>query len=165
MTRRGSLAYYLAAWVIGCFIVSLLVWFGQTRSGAAVAAPSLLAIYFLALVFGAVDTLFFAFLLRRVMHWWGTQIVWIWLLTGAGLATALMLSLIPVYDRIFNSGAWNRGPLGFLLAIVLAGPGVIRDSGMWHAPVEGAATAAVLCLVDRAFNRPAEASDAKQSPA
>ena len=26
MTRRGTLAYYLAAWVVGCFVVSLLIW-------------------------------------------------------------------------------------------------------------------------------------------
>jgi hypothetical protein len=24
MTRRGTLAYYLAAWVIGCFVVAFL---------------------------------------------------------------------------------------------------------------------------------------------
>jgi hypothetical protein len=151
--------------VIGCFVASLLVWFVQTRSWAAVAAPSLLAIYFLALVFGAVDTLFFAFLLRRVMHWWGTQSVWFWLLTGAGLATGLILLITSVYDRFTGSGAWNQGPLGFLATITLAGPWVIRDSGMWHAPVAGAATAAVLCLVDRAFDRPADPFEAKQPAA
>jgi hypothetical protein len=165
MTRRGSLAYYLAAWVIGCFVSSLLVWISDAQTGAPVGVATLLAIYFVALFFGALDTLFFAFLLRRVMRWWRTRSVWIWLFTGAGLATGLMLLMIPMYDRLSGSGAWNEGPLGFLLAIILAGPSVIRDSGLWHAPVEGAVTAAVLCLVDRAFDRPAEASDAKQSPA
>jgi hypothetical protein len=165
MTRHGTLAYYLAAWVIGCFVSSLLVWIGDAQAGSPVGASTLLAIYFVALFFGALDTLLFAFLLRRLMRWWGTRSVWIWLAAGAGLATVLILLMMPVYDRLSVSGAWNRGPLGLLLAITLAGPSVIRDSGLWHAPVEGAITAAVLCLVDRAFNQPGAAAEAKQPAA
>ena len=53
MTRQGTLAYYLAAWVIGCFIVSLLVWVIAVASGQPPRAAMLLEMYFFALVFGA----------------------------------------------------------------------------------------------------------------
>jgi hypothetical protein len=33
MTRQGTLAYYLAAWVIGCFVVAALQWVGEAFAG------------------------------------------------------------------------------------------------------------------------------------
>jgi hypothetical protein len=35
-------------------------------------------------------------------------------------------------------------------------PNALRRAGIWQAPIGGAAIAAVLCLVDRAFDRPAD---------
>ena len=165
MTRRGTLAYYLAAWVIGCFIYSLLVWINEVRAGGEVGAAMLLLIYFLALAFGAAYTLFFAFMLRRVMRWWGTHSTWSWSLTGAVLGTALMYLTGFLYERIAITGAVDGSPRGFLVGMVVVGVDSIRYLGWWEVPVQGAATAAVLCLVDRAFNRPDEAGEAKQSPA
>jgi hypothetical protein len=164
MTRRGTLAYYLAAWVIGCFIFSVLLWIGAARSGAPAGASTLLATYFLALIFGAVDMLFFAFLLRRVMRWWGTHNISRWVVAGAGLAFLLMQLLTFAYERIPTAGALSQGAWAVLVALIV-GVDLVRDSGSWEVPVHGAITAVVLCLVDRAFNQPADAAEAKQPAA
>jgi hypothetical protein len=69
----------------------------------------------------------------------------------------------------------QQGPAYFLSSFVFAGPEAMWRSGPWQAPVEGASVAAVLCLVDRAFNQEesktgarsdeANAARAGQSPA
>lgn len=162
MTRHGTFAYYLAAWVIGCFAVSLLLWIKDAFSaGSGVSASMLLTGYFFALIFGAVDALLFAFLLRRMMRWWGTHSVWIWLLAGAGLAFILMLTLAESGD------IWIRQhlTLGFTFQVILMGPDALRRAGLWQVPIEGAATAMMLCLVDRAFDRPGASPEARPSAA
>ncbi len=163
MTRHGTLAYYLAAWVIGSSSVAIMLWIISTwgAGGESPSASIFLRIDFLALIFGWPGAIAFAFLLRRVMHWWKTQAVWKWVLVGAWLALAPVLLLVPVYERFSRSMDFNPGSPGFLLALVIAGPGLLSHSGLWQVPIEGAATAAVLCLVDRAFDRPEEAGDAK----
>ena len=164
MTRRGSLAYYLAAWVIGCFIVSLLVWAWGTRGASSANVSMLLMLYFVALMYGAVDILLFAFLLRRLMRLWGTHRVWAWMLAGAVLGAALTWLLLWLGDTLSRfSPLSGRGPIAYLLLAFWTAPNALRLAGTWQAPIAGAATAVALCLVDRAFNRPAEASDAQQS--
>src|SRR6266566_3570489 len=142
MTRRGTLAYYLAAWVIGCFVVSLLQWIGEALAGEIHTASILLTTYFFSLAFGAVAILLFALLLRRSMRLLGTHALWIWFLSGA------ILSLGEIF-----------------VAAVLDAADVLAGHNFWQAPVDGALTAVVLCLVDRAFARPNEAAEPKQSPA
>jgi hypothetical protein len=167
VTRRGTLAYYLAAWVIGSSSVAVMLWLISTF-GAARESPSasiFLRIDFLSLIFGAPGSLVFAFLLRRLMQWWGTHAVWQWVLVGAWLAVVPVLLLVPLYERFSRSMNFNPGSPGFLLALILAGPGLLSHSGIWQVPVEGAATAAVLCLVDRAFDRPEDTTEAKVSSA
>ena len=167
MTRRGTLAYYLAAWVIGSSSVAVMLWIISTF-GAAEESPSasiFLRIDFLSLIFGAPGALAFAFLLRQMMGWWGTHAVWKWVLAGAWLAIVPVLLLVPLYERFSRSMNFNPGSLGFLLALILAGPGLLSHSGLWQVPIEGAATAAVLCLVDRAFDRLDEAADTQQPSA
>lgn len=164
MTRQGTLAYYLAAWVIGCFIVSLLVWFIAVASGQPPRAAMLLEMYFFALVFGAVDALLFAFVLRRIMRWWGTHALWPWLLAGAGVAFALILLLAEANTAWINWNAPVNGPIHIVLEALLAAPSALRYGGLWQVPIEGAAMAAVLCLVDRAFNPAAGVSGAAPAP-
>ncbi len=113
MTRQGTLAYYLAAWVIGCFIVSLLVWVIAVASGQPPRAAMLLEMYFFALVFGAVDALLFAFLLRRIMRWWGTHALWPWLLSGAGVGFALIMLLAEANSAWINWNAPVTGPIHY----------------------------------------------------
>ena len=165
VTRRGTLAYYLAAWVIGCFFVAVMLWIIAAWSGESAGASMFLRLQFLALIFGAPGALLFALLLRRFMRWWGTHDLWKWALTGAWLAVVSVLLLVPLYNEFSRYLNFNPGSLGFLLVIILAGPGLLWHAGLWQVPLEGAATAAVLCLIDRAFDLTAERIEVKQPPA
>ena len=168
MTRRGTLAYYLAAWVIGCFVLSAMAWaFARPQEGVALPAPArLLILYFLALAYGAVDILLFAFLLRRAMRVWGTHNIAIWMLAGAALGAAVVKLLLVSGDALTGMTSLSgRGPLSYVLLAFWTAPNALRLAGIWQAPVGGAVIAAVLCLVDRAFNRAAEEPGANPSPA
>jgi len=150
MTRHGTLAYYLAAWVVGCFVAAALFFKATGASGAS----SLLILYFFALVIGAIDLIVFAFLLRLLMNTLHTRRIEIWALAGAALFSGLVLLFAWILQR--TPAAWETGA-GLALTNVLVGSAeVVRKTGIWQAPVDGAVTAAVLCLVDRAFHRPAE---------
>lgn len=154
MTRRGSLAYYLAAWVCGCFFMGATIWLANELHPAQSAAVSFfLYIYFLSLMFGAVTALLFAFFLRRAangMHWSST---WHWLVGGAILAPALtaLLSWLSSSQILHGSGwrLWIYGPL--------AGSNFVGFNHRWlvlSAAPAGVATAWVLSRVHRAFALP-----------
>jgi hypothetical protein len=174
MTRHGTLAYYLAAWVIGCPVVALVFWLIESVQTGSASPSALLEICFFALMSGAIDSLLFAFLLRRMMHALGTRNAAAWGLAGAALSFALVFVLAWIFGKL--PASLQQGPAYFLSAFVFEGPEAIWRSGWWQAPIEGAGIAAVLSLVDRAFNRiePAEtgapsgkteAAHAGQSPA
>lgn len=159
MTRHGSLAYYLAAWICGCFFMSFTIWLGNEIHPSIPGTVSLLlVIYFFSLMFGAVTSLLFGFILRRVanaLHW--TR-VWSWLLTGAILAPLLTASL----GAIASSAAMQGSGWRIWLFLPLSGPYMINGGRGWlllllTAPA-GAATAWVLFRINRAFaTRPDDA--------
>lgn len=163
MTRRGTLAYYLAAWVIGCFVVSLLQWAGEALAGEIRAASILLTTYFFTLVFGAVAMLLFAFVLRGTMKLLRTQSLWVWVSFGAALGFVEIVTLIHAQGALLSIRSGEFGE--FLFGAVLKAADALSGRSLWQAPIDGAATAAVLCLVDRAFVRTADASEPKHSPA
>jgi hypothetical protein len=174
MTRHGTLAYYLAAWVIGCPVAALVFWLIESVRTGSASSSALLEICFFALMSGALDSLLFALLLRRVMHGLGTRNVALWSLTGAALSFAMVFALAWIFGKL--PGSLPQGPAYFLSSFVFVGPDAMWRSGWWQAPIEGAGIAAVLCLVDRAFNRvdtaeigappeKPEAAQAGQSPA
>jgi hypothetical protein len=163
MTRRGTLAYYLAAWVIGCFVVSLLLWAGDALAGDFETAANLLTTYFFSLVFGATAVLLFAFLLRRSMRVLGTQSLWAWLPAGAALAFLLILGLIRAQGALLSIRSGQFGEI--LFGAVLKAADALAGRNLWQAPVDGAITAVVLCLVNRAFDRVDETAAPKHSPA
>jgi hypothetical protein len=156
MTRHGTLAYYLAAWVIGCFIVSLPIFASGTGIGQVLRASMLLETYFFALIFGALDALLFAFLLRRSMRLCGTHALWIWIVAGGALAFVLVFVLGKAADvwNFWESTSFkpDEGVIGSLMALILFAPETLRHAGLWQVPIDGAEIAVVLCLVDRAFN-------------
>jgi hypothetical protein len=164
MTRRGTLAYYLAAWVIGSFVVALLF---MAASGT-LAASALLLNYFFVLIAGAAGLLFFALFLRLATRLLKTYSLWIWMPLGAGLFSALVFAGALISER--QPIAWQSGLPGTLSSMIFRGAEAVRQSGFWQAPLDGAATAAVLCLVDRAFAKVHETPETttpktKQSPA
>lgn len=156
MTRSGSLAYYLAAWICGCFFMSVLVWL-KDLIGAPLefATPrgvlGLLFFSFYGLILGAFASLVGAFLLRRIAtaaRW--TQ-AWQWTLAGAVLAP-VCIGLLGVW--------WRRMMLRPMpprsLALLGLGPMEVLDAGLWLAIPAGAATAIVLFRIHRAFAPPPE---------
>lgn len=148
MTRRGSLAYYLAAWVCGCLFMSLGMWIAGEHAQSFDGASGFLFLYFLSLIFGAFTTLLFAFVLRRMTSVLRYQHLWQWLLLGAVLGGGLVRGLgwlRPVLERAHQPAV--RAAVS-LVGVVAALP----PSAFWVAIPAGAATAFVLYQIHRAFS-------------
>ena len=163
MTRRGSLAYYLAAWVIGCFVVAFLQWVGEAAAGEIHPASILLTTYFFALIFGAVAALVFAVLLRASMRLLGTHRLWIWFVSGAALSFVEIFVLIHSQNALLSIRSGEFGQ--FFFAAVLNAADTLSGRNLWQVPIDGAVTAVVLCLVDRAFAGANEPGEPKHLPA
>lgn len=160
MTRRGSLAYYLAAWVCGCFFMGATIWLANELHPVQPPAVSFfLYIYFLSLMFGAVTALLFAFFLRRAangMHWSST---WHWLVGGAILAPVLTALLgWTASSHLLQGSSWKLWICGPLISPYFVGFDH-RWSPLFAAPA-GAVTAWVLSRVHRAFALPSSDSAA-----
>jgi hypothetical protein len=153
MTRQGSLVYYLSAWILGCFIMSLLIWI-KDMFAVTVDIPlsrsafGLLFFYFYGLAFGALAALLGAFLLRAIMVGalkCKTPIHWA--VAGAILAPVL-IAILGICGRqaevIHSRGMRLWGFLTF-------GPKTVLEAGWWLAIPAGAATAYLLCRIQRAF--------------
>jgi hypothetical protein len=154
MTRRGSLAYYLVAWICGCFFVSMAVWLKDlVRPGYVNAflnlrsAFGLLFLCFFALVLGFFSSLAGAFLLRRIAVWQRWVQAWQWMLAGAVLAPAV---IGPLGWLQRNADEHHR-QLPRVISMVAYGPAVVFDAGLWLAVPAGALTAWVLYRVYLAF--------------
>ena len=98
MTRRGSLIYYLTAWICGCFFMSLAIWI-RDFWGSTVTSPrsreafGILFFYFYGLVFGGLAVLIAAFLLRRIMTLLKCKTPLHWAAAAAILAPVLVAAL------------------------------------------------------------------------
>jgi uncharacterized membrane protein len=158
MTRRGSLAYYLVAWVCGCLFMSLAIWLpGQWEhthwTPGFQGASGFLFFYFLGLILGAFTALLFAFLLRRLVAALRLKDLWQWALTGAGLAELLVWGLAGL-NSVFGSSRFALGmprPLELLRILLVGALGAVRPPAVRSILAAGAATASVLHLIQRAF--------------
>ncbi|HTS13785.1 MAG TPA: hypothetical protein VMH00_16820 [Candidatus Limnocylindrales bacterium] len=166
MTRRGSLVYYLTAWILGCFFMSALIWI-RDMFAATLDLPltrstfGLLFFYFYGLVFGAISAFVGAFLLRRIMAALKCKTPSHWAAIGAILAPAL-IAIFGLWGRHL---AVAQRQVPRILGLVTFGPRTVIEAGWWLAIPAGAATAFFLCRVQRAFGaaNPAAASDASPS--
>jgi hypothetical protein len=152
MTRRGSLAYYLTAWICGCFFMSAAVWtkdmFGATRDAFSIrSAFGLLFFYFYGLVVGALAAFLGAFLLRRVMVALKCKTPSHWAAVGAILAPCL-IAILGVWGH--HNDATQRTGMR-ILGLLTFGPRTVVEAGWWLAIPAGAATAYLLSRVQRAF--------------
>ena len=153
MTRRGSLIYYLTAWICGCFFMSLAIW---TRdlwnaetgpSSRSHEAFGVLFFYFYGLVFGGLAVLIGAFLLRRIMALLKCKTPSHWALVGAILAPGVV-AILGLWGR--HAGMDEQGATR-AIRIITYGPKLVVDTGWWLAIPAGAVTAYLLCRVQRAF--------------
>jgi hypothetical protein len=156
MTRRGSLAYYLAAWVCGSFFFAAACFFSAPKSsdyGLTPDARGFLAAIFFVLAFGWVFTLGFALLLRLLASLLPAGRARGWTISGGVLALlpALVIAFLP------RSSMEGPGWLRFLEELSSLG-GANGFRRPFHATVgavsmmfAGMATAYVLYRVNRAF--------------
>lgn len=160
MTRRGSLAYYLAAVVVGCFFTAAgVAGIGEaslrlSRAGL----RDLFLLYFLALAYGWFTLLVFAFVLRRCAGAGKSQRGWAWAAWGALLSPALVWTLYGVWHVVLAPRV-PGGPqliwwMIFGAAIGIAEFASSRLAATVCAGAIGAATALVLYRVQRAFVPP-----------
>ena len=160
MTRRGSLAYYLAAVVCGTFFVVFVyhaysVW--ESGLGDRWAYDFIFA-YFISLAVGLFTQLLFAFVLRRVtalLHW---QAGWQWLIAGAvaGLAVLWILHWTGYALERMHFPPERQTLKSLLLYPFFVGPMMLAARPFWLPIPAFAATAFVLFRVHRAFDAPSE---------
>lgn len=156
MTRRGSLAYYLAAWVCGCFFMSATIWMaGALHPTESRTAALLLYMYFLSLMFGAAMSLLFGFFLRIAAHALAWKHAWPWLGGGAILAPLLTAFLETIaLSQALPGSSWRDW-----IIVPLTGTYIMNGGSRWTALLAapaGAATAWVLFRIDRAFRLTSE---------
>ena len=165
MTRRGSLVYYLAAIVVGCFFLAGLAELRQLGKPLSVkeVTTGLVFWYFFGLIYASSTVLIFAFLLRRVTSWLGLKSTWLWIGTGAAVSIASTWTLGSLGNvLLFRPGpqALLWLPLYYAVYFALMAPAVFVEQPLWLPlwlpAVTGALTAAVLHRIHRAFETSAE---------
>ena len=157
MTRRGSLAYYLAAWVCGSSFMSFALWLeiAFSRSGSLhdlFSEVGLFAIFFFGLIFGVVPSLLFGWLLRRFSNVFHVEQLWIWIAAGAALSYGLMWLLAGLAHLARDPRYLPYSALP-IWPFLLTGPAAVAEGNMWVVLPVGAATSSVLFFVDLAFGK------------
>jgi hypothetical protein len=158
MTRRGTLAYYFVAIVVGCFFMVLgvtAIGEGSLRFSTA-GMRDFFLLYFLALVYGSFTMLLFGFLLRRAAGWLKWERASAWIFAGAVLAPALVWTLFFLWDKLLSKWALV-GPQVMWWMIFGGAIGVAEFAhsqlaATVSAAAVGAATALVLHRIHRAFD-------------
>lgn len=164
MTRRGSLAYYLAAWVCGGLLfaaTSFIAAPANSDYGLTPDTRGFLAASFFVLAYGWGFTLAFAFILRNLARVFRWERPWPWTISGGGLALgfALVCSSLPVAWLVRSS--WLRSFAGLfeLRASTAASLGSRSLLAALATTLAGMLTAFLLFRVDRAFTPPPDASN------
>jgi hypothetical protein len=164
VTKRGSIVYYLSAWVFGCFFTSALVgFFGREhmihfeKYPASDPVRDFLSVFLTFLVTGGASALVFGFLLRWTMVRFKCLRAAQWIVAGASISLPLCYLVAKIGPLLLRGSAHRPEWLGVSELIILAGPGIAFDNGPLLIVPAGALTASVLFLVNRAF-------DPRQSP-
>jgi hypothetical protein len=160
MTSRGSLAYYLAAWVCGCSSMALSFWIELQFSRRAslqgtFQGVSLLGLCFFGLFLGAVPSLLFAWILRRLLKWIRAERLWIWIIAGAAIAFSLVWSLVALGQLLRDPRSLPYSALP-IWPFLVVGPLALSEGSLWITLPVGAATAAILFAVNRTFAQKTE---------
>ncbi len=168
MTKRGSLAYYSAAVVCGCFFLVIAL-AGVGERSLRVSSPGirdLFLLYVLSVAYGSFSLLLFAFLLRQLAKRGRWISVMEWMVCGAILACVVTWSLNAMW--IYWLGQRDLPGSPVLWMIIFAGP--VGLVGLSKGPVSatlamavmGAGTAWVLARIHTAFDESRDARSAQQ---
>ncbi|MGB6429270.1 MAG: hypothetical protein WBF06_01695 [Candidatus Acidiferrales bacterium] len=167
MTRSGSLAYYLASWICGCFFLALAVWAHAATGGhsplhGSSGASNLLTVYFFSLIFGFLDSIIGGFLLRRVAIVAHFARAWQWAAAGAVLAPLE----IYAFARWGDAMLWQPGNMPSVWSFFVLAPMIVEREAAWLAAPAGALAALVLFSIHKAFGpKPEDASASPTGPA
>ncbi|NDQ56040.1 MAG: hypothetical protein GZ088_03075 [Acidipila sp.] len=175
MTRRGSLVYYLTAWVVGCISAVVMMRLLPSRMpsasvgyGSDAGVASFLGLAMASLMAGALPSLLFAWILRRLLAKLPAARALLWILTGAILSPVLVF-ILGSGDRYFDAapagpGSHMAGVIRFALMLLFSAPGMVLATGLASAIPAGAITAYVLFLIYRGFEaqQPAQPEPAPQ---
>jgi hypothetical protein len=161
MTRQGSIAYYLTAWIVGNFFMILaffvsdaIALHGSTHDFFRDIASNFLFAYFFGLIYGASTALVYGFVLRRLMIWSRAIRLWQWFLAGSALVIPFFFTFRWMGPRLHFSD-----PGGNFLAIMIGGPltTLVDDYRiLFPAILAGTMTSATLFYVHSAFAQKAE---------
>ncbi len=157
MTRSGSLIYYLAAWVLGCFFMVLAVWcenmiLTTSQDLMREATEGFLTLIIYGYLFGAPTALLFGLLLRRIMLALKCKTPWHWAVAGAILAPLVVVTL-----GIGSRQAAHLLPSDYAAVLFpLVGAENVLRAGWWLTIPAGAATGYYLGRIQRAFAPAAE---------
>jgi hypothetical protein len=154
MTRRGSLAYYSVAVVLGSVLMTIAVWLpggaeGSHWSPSTRGASGLFVACFFGLLLGAIPAILFGFFLRRIMALFqGLNHAVGWIISGSivGCGEMWILGLMAGLLRPRLEGA-----VGMASIFLLAGPDLVLKTGLWATVPVAAVTSFYLFRVKRAF--------------
>lgn len=162
MTRRGSLVYYLTAWVVGCISAVVMMRLLPSRIpsasvgyGADAGVGSLLGLAMASLMAGALPSLLFAWILRRLLAKLPTAMPLLWILTG-GILSPVLLFILGSGDRYIDGAIAGPGShmpevIRLVLMLLFSAPGMVLATALVSAIPAGAITAYVLFLIYRGF--------------
>jgi hypothetical protein len=164
MTRRGSLAYYLAAVVCGSFFLTVTYFAYFLATGAKITNVSreFFFTYFFGVLLSFIPLMLIAFFLRRLAARQGWTRLWQWVL-GIWLVGAVALAALSAAGHAVE--AWRNGPVGLKHALLwlFIGPWFMTKAPLWL-PLPGlTATAWVLLRVHSAFEPAKEAAVAESN--
>ena len=155
MTRHGTLAYYMVAWVCGCFFMSTAIFLRFTLDphrdvplSLHGAVGNFWLFSFVGWIFGVGISLFGGLLLRRLMNGFHLRSAGGWIISGAILAPIV----VAAFGYLGRSLQTSTSKIASAYQFVFGQAGcVILDSGWWLAIPVGALAALMLFRVDRAF--------------
>lgn len=160
MTRRGSLAYYLASWICGGLFLTIAMYIreqvspegmGMGPSGAGVA---IITTYFLVLVFCAFLSVVFAFLLRLSMGWLRAEKLWQWIVAGVVLSVPMTWG-VRWASRATDAAGLQGVAREIAVFLFLGMRGIAEHHALLGLPAAGL-DAVVLFLIHRAFTQNTE---------
>jgi hypothetical protein len=155
MTRRGSLAYYSVAVVLGSVLMTIALWLpggaeGSHWSPSTRGVSGLLVACFFGLLLGAIPAILFGLLLRRITALFqGLNDSMGWIISGStvGCGEMWLLGLMAGLLR-----PRLEGTFGMVSVFVLAGPDLVWQTRFWATIPVAAITSFYLYRVQRAFD-------------
>jgi len=109
-----------------------------------------LGLCFFGLILGAVPSLLFGWILRKLLRLLRAENVWIWIAVGAALAL-LLIWILGSAGRLARDPRFLPYSALPVWPFLLVGPLAVLEGSIWVSVPVGAATAGVLYAVHRAF--------------